>query len=59
MVFRPKVPDNVQQWQVFNDDTQIAAFLQQKDNFEEIYYEGSNSPPRQTTVGEMDADVSG
>ncbi|KAH9293046.1 hypothetical protein KI387_041753 [Taxus chinensis] len=28
MVFRPKVPDNVQQWQVFNDDTQIAAFLQ-------------------------------
>ncbi|KAH9310204.1 hypothetical protein KI387_038115, partial [Taxus chinensis] len=48
------VPNNVQQWQVFNDDKQITAFLQQKDNFEEIYYEGSNSPQRQTTVGETD-----
>ncbi|KAH9311024.1 hypothetical protein KI387_026059, partial [Taxus chinensis] len=29
------------------------------ENFEETYYEGSNSPPRQTTVGEMDVDISG
>ncbi|KAH9322009.1 hypothetical protein KI387_016648, partial [Taxus chinensis] len=40
MVFRPSVPDNVNHWQVFNDDNQILAFLEQRDNFNNLFFEG-------------------
>ncbi|KAH9310211.1 hypothetical protein KI387_038122 [Taxus chinensis] len=59
MVFHLKLLDNAQQWKVFNDDKKIDAFLQQQDNFEEIYYKGITSPPRQTIVGEVDSKIAG
>ena len=34
MLFRPSVPDNQDHWQVFDNDAQIIAFLQNTDNFQ-------------------------
>jgi hypothetical protein len=33
VVFRPSVPDNLEHWQVFNDDAQILHFLQSSKEF--------------------------
>jgi hypothetical protein len=33
VVFRPSIPDNLEHWQVFNDDAQILHFLQSSKEF--------------------------
>ncbi|KAH9315761.1 hypothetical protein KI387_024388, partial [Taxus chinensis] len=53
MVYSPKVPNNVEQWQTFNEDKQTSAFLEQG-NFDKLYVERSKSPPRQTVTGKTD-----
>ena len=42
MIYRPRVPDNVNIWQVFNDDTQLKEFIECAGNFVETFFEGSN-----------------
>ena len=34
-MFRPSIPDNITNWRVFNDDSQIIAFLIGEDDFKE------------------------
>lgn len=34
ILYRPSIPDNVENWQVFNDDDQIVRFLKGTDEFE-------------------------
>lgn len=43
MVYKPKVPDNVEHWQVFQDDKQIDKFLQLAEVFSTTFFEGSSS----------------
>ncbi|KAH9307138.1 hypothetical protein KI387_043810, partial [Taxus chinensis] len=40
MVFSPSVPDNANHWEVFNDDNQILTFLEQRDNFNNLFFKG-------------------
>ncbi|KAH9323743.1 hypothetical protein KI387_018382, partial [Taxus chinensis] len=47
MVFRPSVPDNVDHWQIFNGDNQLLAFLEQRDNFNNLLFKGSVNPHRE------------
>ena len=42
MIYRLSVPDNVNHWQVFNDDTQLKEFIECAGNFVETFFEGSN-----------------
>ncbi|KAH9316080.1 hypothetical protein KI387_024707, partial [Taxus chinensis] len=47
MVFIPSVPHNTYHWQVFNDENQILAFSEQRDNFNNLFFEGSVNPHRE------------
>ena len=42
MIYRPRVLDNVNHWQVFNDDSQLKEFIEYVGNFAETLFEGSN-----------------
>ena len=42
MRHRPSIPDNVQHWQVFEDDEQLRKFLESVDEFSEIYNDQEN-----------------
>jgi hypothetical protein len=33
VIFRPSIPDNLEHWQVFNDDAQILCFLHSMQEF--------------------------
>ena len=46
MRHRPSIPDNVQHWQVFEDDEQLRKFLESLDEFSETYndHENQNDP---------------
>ncbi|KAH9328129.1 hypothetical protein KI387_000237, partial [Taxus chinensis] len=55
MVFRLSVPDNANHWQVFNDDNQILSFLEQRDNFNNLFFEGSVNPHRES-ISEEEVD---
>jgi hypothetical protein len=35
MMYRPSIPNNIQHWQVFEDDEQISKFLEMVDEFSE------------------------
>ena len=35
VIFRPYVPDNVENWQVFDDDTQVIRFLNNIGDFQD------------------------
>jgi ribonuclease HI len=39
---RPSIPDNVQHWQVFEDDEQLRKFLETVDEFSETCYDQEN-----------------
>lgn len=41
MIYRPRVPDNVNHWQVFNDDEQLKEFIACVGDFAENFFEGS------------------
>ncbi|KAH9310135.1 hypothetical protein KI387_038046, partial [Taxus chinensis] len=45
MIHRPSVPDNANNWKVFNDDQHFLSFLELKDNFDQLYFEGSDNLP--------------
>ena len=36
VIFRPSVPDNLEHWQVFNDEKQVIHFLNSLDEFEDF-----------------------
>lgn len=36
VIFRPSVPDNLEHWQVFNDEKQVIRFLNSLDEFEDF-----------------------
>ncbi|KAH9313449.1 hypothetical protein KI387_044083, partial [Taxus chinensis] len=55
MVYRPKVPDNVEKWQNFNDEKQISAYME-LDEFDELYFERSKTTTQKTTTDEIDPD---
>jgi ribonuclease HI len=42
MRHRPSIPDNVQHWQVFEDDEQLRKFLESLDEFSETYNDQEN-----------------
>jgi ribonuclease HI len=42
MRHRPSIPDNVQHWQVFEDDEQLRKFLESVDEFSETYNDQEN-----------------
>jgi ribonuclease HI len=39
VLFRPSIPDNLEHWQVFQDDNQIHRFMENSREFEEIRYD--------------------
>ncbi|XP_059070656.1 uncharacterized protein LOC131860285 [Cryptomeria japonica] len=41
MIYRPRVPDNVNHWQIFDTDAQIKDFLECARSFAQSYFEGS------------------
>ena len=41
MIYRPRVLNNVNHWQVFNDDAQLEEFIACAGDFVDIYFEGS------------------
>ncbi|KAH9306913.1 hypothetical protein KI387_011317, partial [Taxus chinensis] len=47
MIHRPSVLDNASNWQVFNDDQHLLSFLELKDNFNQLYFERSETMPRE------------
>ncbi|KAH9324013.1 hypothetical protein KI387_044470, partial [Taxus chinensis] len=47
MIHRPSVPDNANNWQVFNDDQHLLSFLELRDNFDQLYFEGGGNLPRE------------
>jgi len=36
VIFRPSVPDDVEHWQVFNEDSQVVRFLNKLEEFEDL-----------------------
>jgi hypothetical protein len=42
MRHRPSIPDNVQHWQVFEDDEQLRKFVESLDEFSETYNDQEN-----------------
>lgn len=58
MIYRPRVPDNVNHQQVFDSDAQLKDFIECVDNFAETFFQGSNcdgKPIREesTELGEI------
>ncbi|KAH9311190.1 hypothetical protein KI387_026225, partial [Taxus chinensis] len=53
----PSVPDNVNRWQVFSDDHQFLAFLEQRDNFNNLFFKGSKNQHRESTLEEEKVEV--
>ncbi|KAH9310474.1 hypothetical protein KI387_025509, partial [Taxus chinensis] len=43
----PTVPDNASNWHVFNDDQNFLFSLELKDNYDQLYFEGSETFPRE------------
>ena len=33
VIFRPSVPDNVEHWQIFNEENQVIRFLKNMEEF--------------------------
>lgn len=50
VLFRPNVPDNVEAWQVFNNDKQIQAFMEGSNQFADQYFEGNPSACRKISL---------
>ena len=50
MIYRPRVPDNVNHWQVFNDDTQLKEFIECVGDYAEFLFEGSKHDGK--TIGQ-------
>jgi hypothetical protein len=42
MRHRPSIPNNIQHWQVFEDDEQLRKFLESLDEFAETYNDQEN-----------------
>ncbi|KAH9312360.1 hypothetical protein KI387_027395, partial [Taxus chinensis] len=53
----PSVPDNADHWQVFNDDNKILAFLEQRDNFNNLFFEGSVNPHREVVAEDASDEI--
>ena len=58
--YRPSIPDNVEHWQVFEDDEQINIFLQMSSEFENIkidqenmYDKGESVEPKPTYLTQL------
>ncbi|KAH9326476.1 hypothetical protein KI387_006654, partial [Taxus chinensis] len=52
MVLRPSVIDNIIHWKVFNDDNKLLDFLVQRDNFNNLFFEGGENPHREVVAKE-------
>ncbi|KAH9287447.1 hypothetical protein KI387_031564, partial [Taxus chinensis] len=48
----PSGPDNANHWQVFNDDNQILDFLEKRDNFNNLFFEGGENPHKEVVLKE-------
>lgn len=44
LIYRPVVPDNYDNWKVFDEDDHIEEFIGMEDNFKGLFFEGSLSP---------------
>ena len=42
MRHKPSIPNNIQHWQVFEDDDQIRQFLEMVDEFSEMHIDQDN-----------------
>ena len=42
MRHRPSIPNNIQHWQVFEDDEQLRKFLESIDEFAEMHIDQEN-----------------
>lgn len=40
MIYGPSIPDNVNHWQVFDNDSQLKHFIACIGNFADIFFEG-------------------
>lgn len=50
LIYRPAIPNNCDNWQVFNDDNHIKEFLVMGDNFKELFFEGSSFTHREAVI---------
>ncbi|KAH9289620.1 hypothetical protein KI387_033737, partial [Taxus chinensis] len=53
------VPDNANHWEVFNDDNQILAFLEQRDHFNNLFFERGEIPHREVVPKEEKEGIEG
>ena len=42
MIYRLRIAENINHWQVFDNDAQLKDFIECVGNFAEIFFEGSN-----------------
>lgn len=54
MIYRPSVPDNNQNWQVFDDDKHISSFLEGTETFSNLSFDGNHSLTSQQNMKEED-----
>ncbi|XP_059075436.1 uncharacterized protein LOC131875353 [Cryptomeria japonica] len=52
MINRPSVPDNNQNWQVFDDDKHIISFLEGREKFSNLSFDGNSPSTSQKTTKE-------
>lgn len=48
LVYRPSIMDNYEHWKVLNDDTHIIIFLETKEGFDDMYFEGGENVPNES-----------
>lgn len=54
-MYRPVVPDNCKNWQVFSNDDHIEEFLCIADDYEVLFFEGSASPFKESIIEDFKA----
>lgn len=54
MIYQPSVPDNNQNWQVFDDDKHIISFLEGTGTFSNSSFDGNHSLTSQQNIKEED-----
>ena len=57
LVYWPSILDNCEHWKVFNDDNQIIKFLETKEGFDEMYFEGGEYDPNEV-LSKVDLEIS-
>lgn len=59
LIYRLAVLVNVDNWQVFDDDDDIAKFIIMGDNYKELFFEGSTTPFKESLIEDSEATDSG